>query len=624
MSRLEIIESEADFKRALKEIEKSGEWVSYDTETPSLNPFQDKPYLVSLGIGTVTRDWTFPLNHYRSKLYRNTKEQNNRLQKLNEIIAPKKKAAHNGKFDSLWLKQVGDFWWFCDFDTMLAHYNLNENERHGLKELSVKYLGAKDYDIPLSWKNGIEGPLDKHCEYLGYDVEYVLRLKRIFLRMLQEEPATHKLFNHLTMPLSRLYTKVEHRGVPIDETKLQLAHEYWEKIAVSSDKELRRLTKGYTPKPNKKGKVPELNFGSPQQLSELLFGHLQLKPLDKTPGGAFSTSESVLKRLDHPICQHILDNREANKNLGTYVASWRSRLDKNGRIHPTFKVHGTVTGRPACEEPNLQATPRDPRIRAIIDAPLGWVLLEVDYSQAELRIVADISQDPQLLKIYKEGGDVHTSTAQEIFGLKQPTEEQRKKTKAVNFGFVYGMWWKNFIIYARDKFNQKFSDKEAQNAREGFFRLYAALPYWHKKQEKLARMYGYVTNKIGRKRRLPDAQINTHGQYNYKVSEALRQAINSPVQSLASDINLLSAIEIDNTVDNRHCQMIGSIHDANLFLVRKDKLDIVAPQIRKIMENPTALREVFKCKLTVPLVCDMKVGPWSQGVKYDFKKKEAA
>lgn len=619
MSRLEIVESEKDLSSALKEIEKA-KWVSIDTETSGLNPFEDNAYLASVGVGTITTDFTFPLNHHEAKLFGDRKGQQKLFSRLNEVVGPKKKSAHNGKFDSLFIKQVFGYWWFIDFDTMLAHYNLNENERHGLKELAMRYFGDEGYDIPLTWKQGIEGPLEDHCKYLGKDIEYVTRLKRRFIRQFEEEPHAYKLFKNLTMPLSKLYTKVEYRGVPIHEEKLNDGHKYWAERAESSEAALRKMTKGYSPPANKKGKVTEINFGSPKQLSHLLFNHFKLKPIDKTPKGEPSTSESVLKRLGHPICQHILDNREANKNLSTFITSWRSRLDKKGRIHPTFKIHGTVTGRPSCEDPNLQQTPRDPRIRSIIDSnDPEWVLVEVDYSQAELRIVADLANEQTLQKVYKEGGDVHTMTVQQVFGIMKPTEEQRKKAKAVNFGFVYGMWWKKFIEYARDNYGQTFTPKEAELIRKKFFQAYK-LEDWHMRQKKLARAQGYVMNKIGRKRRLPDAMIPDRGQYDPKKSEAERQAINSPVQSLASDINLLAAIEIDETIDNNLCQLVGSIHDAMLLLIRKDSLDKVIRKVKTIMENPKALTKIFKTTLCVPLVADVKVGAWSQGKKYEVKK----
>lgn len=613
--RLRICLTEEQIQFALKEIEKS-DWISFDTETSGLNPFDPEAYIASLGIGTNLYDFCFPLDHYQSALFGKKNKQRTLIKRIDMVARTKRKAAHNGKFDTLFLWQVFGVWWDCDFDTMLAHYNIDENSRHDLKSLSETYLGANDYDIPLSEKQGRTGQLLTHCKYLSKDCRYVTRLRRIFTRLLQQEPATYRVFKYLTMPLSKFYSKVEVRGVPINEKKLEDGRKYWQEKFEKSEKELKRLTEGFKPAWGKAKKQPEINFGSPAQLSQLLFEFFELKPLDTTPTGKNSTSESVLKRLRHPVCIHILDNREASKNLSTFIDSWRGRL-VDGRIHPSFKIHGTVTGRPSCEEPNLQQTPRDPRIRAIIDAPEGWVLLDVDYSQVELRIIADVAHEPTLIEAYKNNEDVHRLTVQRIFGIQNPTKEERQNGKAVNFGFMYGMWWKMFIEVARDDYGVKFTEKEAKKVRKDYFELYQ-LEDWHKRQKRFARKNGYVINKIGRKRRLPDAIIDTHGEYDFRVGMAERQAVNSPVQSLATDINLLSAIEIDTSIDNDYCQIVGSVHDNLLILVRKDKLDYVAPRVKAIMENPTVLREIFEVELEVPLVVEAKVGAWSKGEKYEF------
>lgn len=622
MSRIEIIESNADYERALREIEKVNS-ISYDVETSGLSPFKAGAYLSSLGIGTQTKDFTFPLNHYKGKLYEDFKGQKKRILQINEVIKKKKKAAHNGKFDCLFTSVLFGVWWPIDFDTMLAHYNLNENELHDLETLTIKYLDGKAYDIPLEWKHGIAGTLEDHCEYLGQDLYSVTRLKRIFTRMLEEEPTTNMVFRHLTMPASTLYTRIEKRGVPIHQKKLADGHKYWEEIAVRTDKEITKASKGFTPTANKKGKVPELKLSSsPKQLADFLFKHCKIKPIDKTPTGAPAVNESVLKRIEHPIAKIILDNREANKNLSTFIDNWTERLDREGRIHPTFKIHGTVTGRPACENPNLQFTPRDPRIRAIIDSTDDeWVLAEFDYSQAELRIVADVANEKTLLQIYKEGGDVHTNTVQKIFGIDKPTPEERKKGKAINFGFIYGMWWKKFIIYARDNYNQVFQPKEAERTRTGFFEEYSDLPPWHNRQKKLARTQGYVMNKLGRKRRLPDAMRPYTGNYDPKLAEAERQSINSPIQSMASDMLILAAVEIDNTIPEEDAYIIGTVHDSMLVMIRKVMLHKVAPKIKAIMEDSKVLRDVFQVKFKVPIIAECKVGPWSLGKEYDFKNK---
>ena len=207
--RLEIIESPRDFDRAIKEIENCGPWISFDSETSGLNPFAEDAYLASIGIGTLTKDFTFPLNHYLSRHYKDGITQSKWMKGIGKAIADKKKAAHNGKFDTLFINQVFGLWWHTDFDTMLAHYNLDENSLHGLKDLAMRFFGDDGYDIPMKEKQGIEGSLEKHCEYLGYDVYYTFRLRRKLMTMFEKEPDAYKLFMNLTMRLAgRRKTKV--------------------------------------------------------------------------------------------------------------------------------------------------------------------------------------------------------------------------------------------------------------------------------------------------------------------------------------------------------------------------------------------------------------------------------
>ena len=157
-----------------------------------------------------------------------------------------------------------------------------------------------------------------------------------------------------------------------------------------------------------------------------------------------------MKRINHPVAGDILKWREAEKQLNTFINSWDSRRDGQSLIHPSFLIHGTVTGRPSCKNPNLQQTPRDPRIRSIIDAPEGWVLVQFDISQAEMRIAAEMSRCPRLTQAFINGQDVHELIVQSNFGITTPTKDERKKGKAINFGYLYGMGAKKFMIYARD------------------------------------------------------------------------------------------------------------------------------------------------------------------------------
>jgi uracil-DNA glycosylase family 4 len=616
------IVTDANLWQALRDIKACPD-PDFDTETSGLRHFEPGFHVVSVGISTETTQWCFPLRHPQHSWSRNRKRQEEIVRLLTSVLRGKELSAHNGKFDTLAMAVSYDVWWYCDFDTMLAHYNVDENSNHSLDFLAQLFFGAISWDIPLEEKHG-NGSLDKHCRYLGLDVYYLRKLKKLLKKKLAEDEPTEKLFYRLTMPVSRMYTDIEYHGVWINREKLAETRAYYVKQADRALAELNRLIPDKREWKDKKTKAwrTGVNWGSPQQVAEVLFKRLKLKPLDKTGKGADSTSESVLLRLasQHKVPKLILEYREAQKNVGTFCDGWSNLAIKN-RLHPTFKLMGTVTGRPSCEEPNLQQTPRNPLLRNVIDAPLGWILLEVDQSQVEMRVAAEMADERAMKLIFQTGGDIHVKTAEEVVGVLNPTKDERKKAKAVGFGYLFGMWWKKFIIYARDNYGLDIGEREAQESRKRFFRTYPALDPWHKKQKRFANRYGYVRNLIGRLRRLPAAMARDDSM---ECREAERQAINSPVQSFASDVTLMGALAIhgdrEHTPDDpRHVKpgipyriyhLVGSIHDALLgeCVVRMQKL--VAAKIKRLMENPPLLTEVFKVEMSVPFVAETKSGPW--------------
>jgi DNA polymerase I-like protein with 3'-5' exonuclease and polymerase domains len=643
-----IVKTKEDLEAALADFRKA-KYYSFDTETRGLDPRAPIAHVTSLGISTINYDWCFPLNHYKSPLFRKFNAQKRLVKKITKALENAKSVAHNGKFDYLHLRIHFGVKWKVHFDTMLAHYNLDENKRHGLKGLSEIYFNDPGYDIPLEEKWGITGSLDVHCDYLAKDCYYTLQLFFIFKKLLAEDKGTNDIFWNITMPVSHLYCEAEFRGVYINPEKIAFAKEFWGKIAKEQKEKMDELmpsmpldffiekVKSTNGKKNKKGEVkflskdeikekalklkkkdPNVNWGSPQQLAYILFNKLGLNPLKVTPAGAQSTDESVLLRLakQHWLAKAIIDFREATKNLNTYIDAWQGKM-YNQRIYPNFKIHGTVTGRPSCEEPNLQQVPRDPRLRSIITPPPGYILIDADYSQAELRIVAEMSRDPNLRLAYQTGIDVHGLTVERIFGIlqKNQTKEERKKGKAVNFGFVYGMWWKKFIEYARDNYDTVFTPQEAENIRKEFFKLYGRLKFWHDSQKEFAKKVGFVRSIIGRKRRLPDAQKKDTGRYDYARDEALRQAINSPVQSFASDLNLMAAVEIQEQFDFEDLYVIGTIHDSILMYCKEELKEEACKTIKRIMEWPTLLTKL-NIKMEVPLECEIEIGDWGAGQKW--------
>lgn len=597
-----IVTTAEDLEEMFFDIIKS-KAVSIDTETSGLDQFVPDKFMASIGIATKNHAWCLPLDHQESPHKGKHKWQTRIIKKIANFIKNKEIIGHNGKFDTLWIYQCYGVWIDFTFDTMLAHYNLDENNQHGLKLLSARYLGVDIYDIPDIEKNGY-GDLKSHCAYLAQDIRYTYDLYKVFKPMLEKDPMTYRVFKEITMPAVKAFARAENNGTYINPKTLAEATAYWEKIAQDTGDKLKEYG--------------DINWNSTKQVAEILFQKLKLPVLDKTPAGAPSMSESVLLRLKdkHEVPQLLLENRKATKFISTFLDPWKKLTEQSGdqRIHPTFKVHGTVTGRPACSDPNLQQVPRDPSIRSIIDAPEGWTLVEADLSQAELRIAAEMSQDRELRTCYLTGVDVHTRTVESIFGIDPAvmTKEQRKKGKAINFGFIYGMGWKKFMDYARDNYGQVFSEKEAQNTRKGFFRLYQDLPEWHKRQRLFVHKHGYVRNLIGRKRRLYEAQLPSNSENQMAIAQAERNSINSPVQSLASDVNLNAFIDICNKYSNDIVRPNGTIHDAIMLEVRNDYLDVVCKDLKNFMEHPSIF-ERLNVHFGIPIEAEVEIGPWSKG-----------
>lgn len=642
-----IIEDEDDLAECIEWIDQQTR-LSFDCETSGLYPW--KGHIVSLGIGNKKRQWIVLINHYLQSS--SPKFVQRCFDEIDEAIQRRRKKikliGQNAKFDSLWTQVHFGVQWRADFDTMLAHHALDENDRHGLDHLAMKYFGAIDYDVPLRVKFGLEGTVETHCRYLALDILYTDLVAEALDDEFEEEPAVEQVFDKITMPAARMFVDIELDGIHVDYEKFEEVEEYLKDQMHTQELKLSKI-------------MPGVNWGSPKQVADVLFNKLKLTPLEKSKSGkSFSTSESVMKRLatQHEIPAMLLKFREAKQQLSFFIEGWKPWLH-NGRLHPSFKLHGTVTGRLSCENPNLQQVPRDPRIRSLLIAPPGWELVEADLSQIELRIVAELSADPEMTRCFMHGIDIHWRTAlKEIFaagGYKKEIEETarrltrknhvdyedafdiltkagpdacieradpkktdswpgwkeiRKRAKAVGFGYVYGMWWKKFMTYARDTYDLVITEKEAQFSRESYFDLYRGLDKFHQRQRSFARQNGYVKSLFGRKRRLPRAMDREDTP---ERGSAWRQAINSPVQSFASDLNIAAALELRRLHNRSYFKICGTVHDAILMIVRVDKLREVTDDVLRIMSHPPLMDE-FGIKLRVPLEADVKIGPWSKGV----------
>ncbi len=607
--------------------------VSFDIETTCLYPWDSIAQVNAVGFGTRKTQWILPVSHYykEGRIW-TPKQIEGILKRVTRALDDCVVIAHNGKFDSLWMKVHFGVDWEINFDTMLAHYLLNENSSHKLKYLAQIYLGAVDYDLDPR-----TAPWDKFVEYHAKDLYYTRRLKYLFARRLSKEGNIKTIFDEILMPCSTLFTEAEFNGFYVNVPEM--------------DNVERDLIKQINTLGKKLKKHGDINYNSTQQLAELLFKKLKLKPAKFTPGGAASTDKSVLKRLNHPITKALLEHRSATKLLGTYINGWKPFLV--GRIiHPSFLLHGAVTGRTSCEHPNLQQVPRDSSIRSLISAPRGWEFVEADLSQIELRIAAELAGERNMLETFYNGQDIHWRTAvREIsraggeaelvlntarrhlkkkvpydvairviydMGVKAAAKidkrwnDLRYHAKAVNFGFLYGMWHKTFRIHVEDEYGLQISEAQAKSSREAYFDMYPGLEEWHERQRRYARRWGYVRSLSGRKRRLPIAQL---GRDCPERRDAERQAINTPVQSFANELNFMAALQVREefgTGFSDKIRIAGTVHDSIHFWIRRKYVSKIVPRILEIMRHP-ALLDTMNIKLRVPIEAEAKIGPWSMG-----------
>jgi uracil-DNA glycosylase family 4 len=575
--------------------------VSLDIETSGIYAWAPGAHVVSVGLGTRKRQWVWPILYRDGPKWRSIMPPvvAHLMAMLAERLQDCQVVGQFCKFDSVWLKLHYNVDINFAYDVGLAHYQSNENSLHDLEFLAQIFYSAPAYDVAHEVKQGISGTFQEHVNYLAKDIYYTRKLRFDVDKTLTDH-SSRRLYYGLTLPASSMYRDIELTGVTIDVPRMQEVEQHLLREIDKTEKSFARW-----------GKV---NLSSPQQLSDLLFTKLRIKPLDMTPTGKPSTNESVLKRLDHPCVDAILKHRRATKLYSTFIKGWKPFLI-DGKLHPSFKIHGTTTGRPSCESPNFQQTDRDTMIRSLVIAPKGWELVEFDLSQAELRIVAELSRDPTMLEIFQTGGDIHRHTASVVLDVppQDVDDNQRYIAKSLNFGLIYGMYEKKLIQYCRDEYGVNLTRQQSHRFRTKFFQLYSKLLDWHERQKMFARQHGYVRNLCGRMRRLPIAMQVFDSP---ERGEADRQAINSPVQSFVSDMNLMICLQASKEFPPEYFRLCATVHDSGMAIVRRDKVMEVGKRLMIIMQRP-ALMDEWGIKLRVLMVGDVKVGPWSKGVKLE-------
>lgn len=604
--------------------------MSYDIETNGFEEYKPGSKMVSLAVTLWDKGdsapkeiWAVPLWHPESPFRKKWKAVVRYLSKFFRL--PKVRVAHNGKFDQRWTAEFGTPF-NLTFDTMIAQYLIDENKPKGLKPMAQTILGVEPWAI--STKTLIETPLKKVIKYNGLDTWYAGHLYFKLREQLASTPRTSKLFKHLMIPSANEFVEIERTGLwtdrPLLQTRSKIAHE----TLVDHDEGLMEFIPDKSLWPPR---VKEVNFNTSNFMRWLLFDHFEFPVLargkpkpDGSPGDP-SMAEGVIERLivdhPHPFLDAYVKRGKWQKYDSSFFSAYQEMIDDNDRIHTTFKVTGTVTGRLSSgkgdEEKvsgrvsnrgvNLQQVPRDEFVKGIFGAPPGWAFIECDYSQIELRLAAYHAREETMLNLYRNGMDIHMTMAMRMTGKPQSevTSEERKKAKAVNFGFLYGMGWKTFITTAWNSYGVVVTEEEAKTFRKAFFDEFPRLVEWHRRQRMLANKYGRVESPLGRVRHLPDIRSNDRSV----KQTAERQAINSPIQSFASDMVVLALIALHREFRAKglKARSVGTVHDACNFQVPIEELEYVIPRIKHHMEN-LPLEEMFGFTIDVPILGDVCIG----------------
>ncbi len=586
-----VVNDLSAFNSLLTRLQQAKEF-AFDTETTDLRAINAELVGMSFAIN-AGEAFYLPLAHqdYHPQL--------NRADVL-EAIKPllegdAKIIGQNLKYDYTVLKNYGITLKAIASDTMLESYVLDSSaSRHDMDSLSLKYLGHKTISFEDIAGKGAkqlrfdEIPVEKAAPYAAEDADITLQLHQVLNKKLDDKLAS--VLTDIEMPLLTVLADMERTGVCIDLEILEKQGHRLKSVMESLENEATVLA----------GKP--FNLNSPKQLQEILFDELKLPIISKTPKGQASTAESVLQELSHDyrLPAVILEYRSLSKLVSTYIDALPKKVNpKTQRVHTSYNQAVAATGRLSSSEPNLQNIPirtdEGRAIRKAFIAPPGRVIVAADYSQIELRIMAHLSQDDGLLKAFKQGLDIHTATASEIFHipLDQISSDQRRKAKAVNFGLIYGM---SAYGLARQI---DVGRQDAQFYIDTYFQRYPGVKAYMEETRAKAHDLGYVETIFGRRLNLPE--INSRNIMRRKAAE--RTAINAPMQGTAADIikkAMLSIAAWQHQQVKPYTDMIMQVHDELIFEVDEAHLQKVKSEVKQHMEQAV--------ELSVPLVVSIGSG----------------
>ena len=565
---------------------------AFDTETTSLD--YRIAQIVGFSVAFDANDaYYVPLAHD----YEGAPEQLNReliLGQIKPILedASVQKIGHHLKYDAHILENHGIQLQGWYFDTMLASYVLNSvATRHGMDDVARLYLSHLTTTFEQVAGKGVKQrtfnqiELETAAHYAAEDAHVTYRLYEVLNTKLQKHPELINILHNIEMPVARVLTMMEENGI-------ELNLDFLDQLSVEFSNTIQDLENQITEIAGQ-----PFNVSSPKQVGEILFDKLGLKGGKKTSTGQYSTSESVLEKIEHPITNLILEYRGLSKLKSTYTDGLLKQANnETHRVHTSYHQALTATGRLSSTDPNLQNIPvREDigrQIRKAFIAPKGRVLLAADYSQIELRLMAHFSQDDALVDAFNHGQDVHRRTAAEVLGiaLDDVTSNQRRQAKAVNFGLLYGM--SEFGLTRQ----LGFSREESRSYIGKYFQRYPGVLDYMERTRQVAREQGFVETILGRRLYTPDIMAS-----NKMVKQgAERAAINAPLQGSAADIIKMAMIAVEKILPKDQAKMLLQVHDELVFEVDEAIADDLAVKLAEVMQSVL--------KISVPLVVEVGKG----------------
>jgi uracil-DNA glycosylase family 4 len=505
--------------------------------------------------------------------------------------------AHNAMFDALWLNVKYGIPCRMDFDTKIAGFMINENDRNNLKYLASLYTDMVEYEAPMEVFGKYQFLLATPEVFFRYncsDADATYRLYLVLKQKLKDEGVERAYqmvlkFAESLLQIQRIGFKIDQRG--LDRYMARIGEKLLEKLEEIKN---RPEVKSWESR-NQKEFLPH----SSQHVSDILFNCLGLTPHKTTEAGNYSVDKEVLSKLaeQHPLPKLIDEYKKLHKFYTSFLCNLKKASAYDGRIHTSFNPVGTKTGRISSSEPNLQNIPahetKDIKKLFIPTYP-DWYIMQFDYSQMELRVLASLANEEKMIEDFRSGKDIHRATAQRVFNTEEVTDEQRSFAKRINFGIVYGMSAKGLAELLNIPL------EEAQGFINAYFETYPKIKQYINEYCYMVRTYGYVTTPFGRKRRLPEVMSGNRGE----IASAERKAINAPIQATASDITQIAIYNIQKILKAQGLQarVVLTVHDSIVLEVPEEEVREVYYLVKDIMEN---LPLDF---MKVPLVADAGIG----------------